>query len=51
MEKKIDAKLKDYGFTRKDLTKEELDCLKNEIQEEEKGNWILDGVLAFKSRF
>lgn len=51
MEQKIQEKLQEYGFTLEDLTTEELEQLKSEIEFEEKGGVILDGVLANKPRY
>lgn len=51
MEKRINEKLQEYGFTLEDLTAEELEQLKAEIEFEEKGGVILDGVLAHKPRY
>lgn len=48
MEQKIQEKLQEYGFTLEDLTTEELEQLKAEIEFEKKGGIILDGVLANK---
>lgn len=51
MEQKIQEKLQEYGFTLEDLTTEELEQLKMEIEQERKGYVILDGVLAHKPRY
>ena len=51
IEKKIDEKLRDYGFTREDLTVEEMEMLKEEILLEDKGYKFLDGVLALKPMY
>lgn len=47
---KITAKLKEYGFSFKDLTPKELNALKEEIEMEAKGMTILDGVLFYKDK-
>lgn len=44
-EKRISEKLNAYGLKLEDLTAEELDALKKEIEAEEKGYTVLDGVL------
>lgn len=51
MEQKIQEKLQEYGFTLEDLTIEELAQLKAEIEFEEKGGVIFDGVLAHKPMY
>ena len=51
IEKKIDEKLRDSIFTREDLSDEEMELLIKEIQYEEKGYWVLDGVLARKPMY
>lgn len=51
MKEKIQKKLQEYGFTLKDLTTEEQEQLKAEIEFEEKGGVILDSVLAHKPRY
>ena len=48
MEEKIKEKLDEYGFLLEDLTENELEELKNEIDMESKGYVILDGVLSQK---
>lgn len=48
MDKRIKKKLEEYGFTLEDLTAEEFEQLKTEIEQEQKGYVILDGVLANK---
>lgn len=48
MEQRINEKLQEYGFTLEDLTAEELEQLKVEIEQEQKGYVVLDGVLANK---
>lgn len=45
MEDKIKEKLEKYNLVESDLTADELEELKSEIEEEEKGNIVLDGVL------
>lgn len=45
MEAKIKEKLESYGLFIEDLTTEELELLKKEIERESKGEVILDGVL------
>lgn len=45
MESKIKEKLEEYGLLVEDLTAEELELLKKEIERESKGEVILDGVL------
>ena len=51
MNEKIQIKLQEYGFTLADLSKEELSQLKKEIEAEDKGMKIIDGVLSFKSPY
>ena len=51
IEKKIDEKLREYCFTREDLTVEEMEMLKDQILLEAKGYMFLDGVLARKPQF
>lgn len=48
MEEKIKEKLNEYGFLLGDLTENELEELKKEIEMESKGYVILDGVLSQK---
>lgn len=45
MEDKIKQILKEYGLTENQLTKEELEQLKEEIKAKEQGMCILDSVL------
>lgn len=45
METKINSKLEEYGLTAEDLTQEEMTQLRQEIEAEERGETILDGVL------
>ncbi len=45
MEDKVKQMLEDYGLTESQLTKEELDKLKEEIKAKEDGRMVLDGVL------
>lgn len=49
IDSKITEKLEEYGFSLEDLTPEELNALKEEIEAESKGMIILDGVLSHKS--
>lgn len=49
IDNKITEKLDEYGFSIEDLTPEELNALKKEIEAESKGMIILDGVLFHKS--
>lgn len=51
IEKKIDEKLDEYGFTREDLSEEEMEKLKEQIRLEAQGHMFLDGVLARKPRY
>lgn len=51
MDKRIKEKLDEFGFTIEQLTTEELEQLKAEIEFEKKGGVILDGVLANKPRY
>lgn len=51
MDKRIKEKLEEFGFTIEDLTLEELNALKKEVEMEEKGHIIMDGVLASKPRY
>lgn len=46
MEDKIKQVLEEYGLTESQLTKEELEKLKEEIKLREQGFEILDGVLS-----
>lgn len=46
MDEKIKKELDAYGLSIEDLTKEELDELKREIEEKEHGVYFLDGVLS-----
>ena len=46
MEGKIKEKLEAYGLLVEDLTAEELELLKKEIESESQGKVILDGVLS-----
>lgn len=45
MEDKVKQMLEDYGLTESQLTKEELDKLKEEIKTKEEGRMVLDSVL------
>lgn len=49
IDNKITEKLMEYGFSLEDLSSEELNTLKEEIEAESKGIIILDGVLFHKS--
>ncbi len=51
LEEKIQKKLDSYGFTLDDLTSEELEKLKEEIEAEDRGEFIIDGVLFYKPVF
>lgn len=44
--KAIDKKLREEGLTRADLTQEELEMLREEVELEEQGGMVLDGVLS-----
>lgn len=46
MEEKVVEKLNEVGLTPDDLTKEELERLKEEVKLEEYGIIIIDGVLS-----
>lgn len=46
MEDKIKKTLKEYGLEESQLTKEELDNLKEEIKARKNGLTVLDGVLS-----
>lgn len=46
MENKIKAELEEYGLTIDQLTPEELDQLKKELEDRENGIETLDGVLS-----
>lgn len=46
MDEKIKKELDAYGLSLDDLTKEELEELKHEIEEKEHGVSFLDGVLS-----
>ncbi len=46
MEEKVVEKLNEVGLTPDDLTKEELERLKEEVKLEEDGIIIIDGVLS-----
>lgn len=45
MKDKVKQMLEDYGLTESQLTKEELDELKEEIKAKEEGLMVLDSVL------
>jgi hypothetical protein len=45
MEEKVRQVLAEHGLTESQLTKEELEELKEEIKEMEQGRFVLDGVL------
>lgn len=45
METKINSRLAEHGLTADDLTQEEMAQLREEIEAEERGETILDGVL------
>lgn len=47
MERKVREELNVYGLTTEDITTEELEQLREEIEAKSKGMHILDGVLAF----
>ena len=51
IDNKITEKLMEYGFSLEDLTSEELNTLKEEIELEAKGVIILDGVLFHKDKY
>ena len=51
IDNKITEKLEEYGFSLEDLTPEELNALKEEIEVESKGMIILDGVLFHKDKY
>ncbi len=46
MDERIKKELDEYGLKLEDLTAEELEELKQEIEEKERGMFILDGVLS-----
>ncbi|WP_455612839.1 hypothetical protein [Bacteroides congonensis] len=46
IENKLKVKLEEYGFEIEDLTSQELEELKKEIEAEENGMTIIDGVLS-----
>lgn len=46
IENKLKVKLEEYGFEIEDLTNQELEELKKEIEAEENGMTIIDGVLS-----
>lgn len=46
MEEKVIEKLNEVGLTPDDLTKEELEQLKEEIKLEADGIFVIDGVLS-----
>lgn len=46
LEDKVKQRLEECGLTESQLTKEELDELKEEIKAEEEGYSVLDGVLS-----
>ena len=46
MEEKVIEKLNEVGLTPDDLTKEELERLKEEVKLEEDGIIVIDGVLS-----
>lgn len=45
MEEKIDEKLEQYGLSRSDLTDEQMEELKEEINQEKEGMVLVDSVL------
>lgn len=51
MEDKVRKALAEYNLTEDDLTKEELEELKEEIKAKEQGACILDGVFSNVSLF
>ncbi len=51
IDNKIKEKLDEHGLSMKDLSPEELEELKKEIEAEEKGMIILDGVLSHKDKY
>ena len=51
MEEKIKKELAEYGFSMDDLTKDELEELKQEIRLKEEGHAVLDGVLFSKPMY
>ena len=51
IDNKIKEKLDEHGLSMKDLSPEELGELKKEIEAEEKGMVILDGVLSHKDKY
>lgn len=51
MEDKIKQALEEYGLTESQLTKEELEKLKEEIKAKEQGLVVLDSVLDNPSLF
>lgn len=46
LEEKIKEKLNAYGLCISDLSSEELEALKEEIKAEERGEYVIDGVLS-----
>ena len=46
IEEKIKKQLEEYGFKESDLTVEELETLKQEIEAQENGETLIDGVLS-----
>lgn len=46
IEKKIKEKLDEYGFIESDLTPDELEELREEVEDELNGMTIIDGVLS-----
>ena len=51
MEDKIKRVLEEYGLTESQLTKEELEELKEEFKAKERGVEVLDGVLSNPSLY
>lgn len=51
IEERIKEKLDEYGFKSSDLTLEELNELKEEIEAEQRGEIVIDGVLASMTPF
>ena len=46
MDNEMKSRLRDFGFTAEDLTRDELSQLREQIRAERKGKAVLDGVLS-----
>ena len=51
IQEQINKELQHYGFTKEDLTADEMAQLKEEIQIKLQGGFVLDGVLFNKNKY